>query len=582
MNKQKLPFSSVVRVVLIILGVGVIGNAQGQDPTSQNIIDNLQNEKIDRNSKGIDSHENRIQTNERNIQKNTDATKKNSQDIQKNTVNIQKNAEGLAKSEESIQNNLSAIEQNRAQIATTDGLTKQNLEDIKKLDVDKGITKNQLDRFWVVIAAVLVFMMQAGFKAFEVGVVRRRHGDTTGIKNLVDALVVCAVFFLLGFSLMFGKSVGGFIGWGLFAPTSPELEAIAQMPGANHKLGFEFFLFQLAFAATAATIVSGAMAGRTLLLSYAVTSIFVATVIYPTVGHWVWGATYYPGNEPWLHKLGFRDFAGSTVVHSMAAWISLVGIWIVGPRHGRFLEDGSVNRRDFEPYSLGYATLGVFLLWFGWWGFNGGSLLKYDNDVSSIIFNTNISAAFGGLAAYAQGFLRNFAQDHGLPNFRSFLWNFLSRTQTLSQADGPRDYDKWILDRRDMYFKILGGTLGGLVAITACCNVVTSIEAMFIGSIAGLLQIYVADLLLRFKLDDPVAAIPVHGACGVWGTLCVGIFDGAVGVQVLGIIVVFAWTAGLSFLFFKLLSLVGLRMEPMEESLGDRPEPGQLESTSGD
>jgi Amt family ammonium transporter len=416
--------------------------------------------------------------------------------------------------------------------------------------VENNTTNNtvHLDRFWLLLAAVLVFFMQAGFKCLEVGMVRRQHGSSTAMKNLLDWMVLSAVYFLWGFGVMYGSSSGGFFGTDLFAPT------VDAMATANPKFGLEFFLFQLAFAGTAATIVSGAMAERTGLLPYILLSLFVGGIVYPLIGHWAWGTDFHTNTAigeatGWLKKLGFLDFAGSTVVHSVGAWVSLIGIWMVGPRLRRFNRDGSVNHQPFAPYSLAYSVLGVFILWFGWWGFNGGSQLRYDLNVSSIVLNTNVAAAFGGLTAFLLG---------------------------------------CVFDRKQSYEKLIGGTLGGLVAVTACCNVISSSAAIAVGILAGVIHNLAYDALLRLRLDDPVGAIPVHGACGVLGTLCVAVFGdlnklaevrglpieqitrlGQAGLQGLGIIVVMASVALLAIPFIWILDqVVGLRVMAEDEEHG--------------
>ena len=372
-------------------------------------------------------------------------------------------------------------------------------------DLSKGVIKENrdyLNQFWVLLAAVLVFFMQAGFKVLETGLVRKEHNDAVGIKNLIDWLVLSLVFFGFGFGFMYGES-NGIIGWSLFFPTHDD------MAMANSSYSLEFFLYQLAFAATSATIVSGAISERMKLLSYILLVIGIGLVIYPFIGHSVWGETYLDGNvgKPFLAKMGFMDFAGSTVVHSVGAWVALVGCILLKERRKlfegqRFLPKDTLagwsknpfnyfkaprnlNNNDFAPNSLGYSILGVFLLWFGWWGFNGGSTLGYDYRVARIILNTNVAGASAGLMALA-------------------LAMHFDRTNAIS--------------------KTIGGTLGGLVAITACCQMVDSREAIFIGILAGYLHNLGWNLLANLRIDDAVGAIPVHGICGIWGTLCVGLF----------------------------------------------------------
>lgn len=492
---------------------------------------------------------------------------------------------------------------------------------IKPLEKTTTDITTHVDRFWLLIAAALVFFMQAGFKCFEVGMVRAQHADTTAMKNLLNWLVLSAVFFVWGFGLMYGTSWRGIVGTSLFLPakedlgpvgpdkarftiTSESLEGLkSRLPtetwnhlkplaarefagleafhtallgqlgeqpattyqavilnevevkqGANPKFGLEFFLFQLAFAGTAATIVSGAMAERTGLIPYGIIALFAGGLVYPVVGHWIWGVDAHAMDinkweaTGWLKQRGFLDFAGSTVVHSVGAWISLAGIRALGPRLRRF-RGKFVSYDDYKPHNLGYSVLGVFILWLGWWGFNGGSTLVYDLDVSAVILNTNIAAAFGGLS--------------------SLLWAYF-------------------FSRKQSYEMLLGGTLGGLVAVTACCNVISSSQAIAVGFTAGAFHNLADWILKKTRSDDPVGAIPVHGACGVWGTLCVAIFgnlekiadlrhvpvsdvsrlDQAY-IQMQGIGVVMVVVLSGSYLFFRLLDgLVGVRVSPDEEEHG--------------
>ena len=358
--------------------------------------------------------------------------------------------------------------------------------DLSTLDTRADSTKGELDRFWILISAALVFLMQAGFKSLEVGMVRAEHRASVGVKNVIDWLVVSVAYYLVGFGLMYGDSIGGVYGFTMFAP-SPQT-----MP-AEFKL--EFFLFQLAFAGTAATIVSGAISERSALTSYLFSSVIISVLIYPLFGHWVWGGLYLTDNQPWLATLGFHDFAGGTVVHSIGAWVALVGIWRIGPRLGRFDPQIEATGR-FLPSDLGYSALGVFILWAGWWGFNGGSVLAYDDRVSIVILSTNLAAATAGVAAFL----------HSL-----------------------------YTDRQNTFSKLLGGTLGGLVAITPCCDVVSTWDALIIGILAGIVHNIAYDAMIHFRLDDPVGAVPVHGACGAFGTLAVGLFARADQIQKFGL-----------------------------------------------
>ncbi len=390
-----------------------------------------------------------------------------------------------------VEANAKAIERETEQLA-------QARDMLMSIAMATGRNENFINRFWILMAAILVLFMQVGFTGFEVGVVRGVHANSVGMKNLIDWLIVVVAFYVIGFGLMFGTSVGGWVGADLFMPSVSMLEGSNRATG----LGMEFFLFQMAFAATAATIVSGALAERTTLICYLLTALFISAFVYPLYGHWAWGGSFLLANDGWLAQLGFRDFAGSTVVHCIGAWVAWVGIVRVGARRGRFREvppeqrpslgatlifgdPARVNREDFQPNTLGLAVVGVFLLWFGWWGFNGGSQLSYDANISTIILNTNVAGAFGGLTGF-----------------------FLA----------------YYCDRDDLHLKILGGALGGLVAITACCNAVSTDAAILIGVGAGVVHHLGSNLLIWLGHDDPVGAVPVHGFCGVFGTLCVALF----------------------------------------------------------
>ncbi|MDJ0785177.1 MAG: ammonium transporter [Myxococcota bacterium] len=384
------------------------------------------------------------------------------------------------------------------------------------------------DELWLLVAAGLVFLMQAGFLCLEVGLVQTRHATATAMKNTLDWVVVGVAFSLVGFGLMFGASAGGWIGSG------PALLGIGV--GGRDSL---FFLFQLGFAATAATIVSGAIAGRASIVSYLVASSLMALLIYPVFGHWVWGGAL-TGSPGWLEAIGYRDFAGSSVVHAVGGVVGLVGAWIMGPRLGRFAADGSTRNLDTHSFSL--SLLGVTVLWVGWWGFNGGSALAFDGSVGGIIVNTNLAACAGSLVGFAHA--------------RRFQAN------------------------REIEIKLVGGLLSGLVAITACANVVSPLGALAVGASAGVLHNLASEWLLRrARIDDPVGAVPVHAVCGVWGVLCVAIFGRAdllphdrltqLGVQALGAGVCVAWAGAVGWLVFQAVRRsVGLRVSPAEERAG--------------
>ena len=395
--------------------------------------------------------------------------------------------------------------------------------------------KADIDRLWVLLAAALVFFMQAGFLCLEVGLVRPRSIVSIAMKNGIDWIMGSFAFLLVGFGLMFGTTWGGMFG------SEFSLHNLLTA-GDAIPMKYIFFMFQLGFLGTAITIVSGTMSERTGFVTYVCASFLVGLIIYPVFGHWAWGNLFIAGNETFLQKLGFMDFAGSTVVHSVGAWVGLVGIWMLGPRLGRY--DSAGKMKPMQGYSIPFAMLGVLILWVGWWGFNGGSTLAFSEEVGSIILNTNMAAAAGGLAAFL--------------------------------------HSRFIQKKADLNEKLIGGILGGLVAITAGCNVVTPMGAVMVGLTAGVVHNLGYDFILKkLKLDDPVGAVPIHGICGVWGTLCVALFGRTelfamgnsrweqLGVQMIGITTCFVWTALSAYLMFRLLkATVGLRVSPAEERIG--------------
>ncbi len=395
-------------------------------------------------------------------------------------------------------------------------------------------TTEALDTLWVVIAAAMVFFMQAGFLAVEVGFVRPRNIAMVAMKNLVDWVAVSMAFMLVGFGLMFGTSLGGMLGG-----AGGDLLMAAGIDRFGMR-GFTFFMFQLAFCGTAATVVSGAMSERTGFVPYLFTSFVVGLIIYPLFGHWAWGNLLVEDNQPLLVRVGFHDFAGSTVVHSLGGWVGLMGAWLVGPRIGRLDADGNV--RAMRGYSVPFAVLGTIILWFGWWGFNGGSTLALNDQVGPIITNTNLSAAAGGFVAFAH------------------CW--------------------FVQGKADLNEKFIGGILGGLVSITACCDVLDPSRSLLVGGLAGVLHNYGYDFILkRAKIDDPVGAIPIHLICGIFGTLCVAMGDSSklggrawqeiLIVQCFGVLACMVWTIGCSLvLFVGLKTTIGLRVSPEEEVAG--------------
>jgi len=381
---------------------------------------------------------------------------------------------------------------------------------------------------WLAVAAALVFFMQGGFAALESGLVQEKNVKSVAFKNLIDCLVATPVFLMVGFALMFGAG-NGFLGGSFFG-----LEGLPEDGGASHL----FALYQLGFAATAVTIVSGAIAGRASFVSYVGLSVAVSLVVYPVFGHWAWGNLLVPDNHPWLVERGFVDFAGSTVVHSVGAWVGITAAIVVGPRLGRF-DPGT--EADFQPSSYGLSVLGVMILWFGWFGFNGGSVGSDGSLVGPVLLHTCLAGATAGLTAYAHA--------------------------VLAQS------------RRAVPEKLVGGTLAGLVAITACCHVVTPSGALAVGGVAGVLHNLSYAWIARARIDDAVGVFPVHGVGGIWGTLCVALFGRAdllalprgaqLGVQALGIVVCAVWSVGASLLILSVLrATTGLRVSPQEELAG--------------
>lgn len=327
-----------------------------------------------------------------------------------------------------------------------------------------------LDVAWVLIASFLVASMQAGFTCLESGLVRSKNSINVAIKNLVDFCISSVLFTLFGFQLMFGPSLDGLIG--AFAPASYESMSPDRVA---------FFIFQLMFCGTAATIISGAVAERLRFIGYVMITVLSAGVIYPVVGHWIWNSA--PSGEltGWLGAMGFMDFAGSTVVHSVGGWISLAAILILGPRIGRF----GLGGHHIEGQNLPMAVLGVFLLWVGFFGFNGGSTLALNSWVPLIVANTALSGAAGGLIGLM------------------ISW----RMRGHASVDA-----------------IINGTISGLVAICAGCNVVGEIGAILIGLGAGALAIGSLYLMEKMQIDDAIGAVPSHLVAGVWGTLAVALF----------------------------------------------------------
>ncbi len=379
-----------------------------------------------------------------------------------------------------------------------------------------------LDNFFVFICALLVLFMQPGFAMVEAGFNAAKNTVNILFKNTMDLCVGALLFFAIGFSLMYGApAVGGllgFSGFGIAATLEEAAGAGVLHPQVN-------WLFQAAFAATAATIVSGAVAGRMKFKAYLVYSAVLTGLVYPISGFWTWGGG-------WLDELGFHDFAGSVIVHAVGGFAGLAGAIALGPRLGRFGADG--RPRAMPGHNLAIATLGVFILWVGWFGFNPGSQLAVSGagDVATVMtvaVNTLLAAAAGGVLAMLA---------------------------------------TWTLHRKPDLTVTLNGVLAGLVAITANCDVVGNGAAVAIGGIGGVLVVLGIKLLDRLGIDDPVGAWPVHGLCGVWGGLAAAIFGGApLPVQVLGSLVIPLWSFVTLFGLFRLLRSAGLLRVDAEEEI---------------
>ncbi len=415
---------------------------------------------------------------------------------------------------------------------------------------------------WTCVAAFMVFFMQAGFAMVEAGFTRAKNAVNILMKNLMDFSVGTIAFYIVGFGLMFGdKGGGGFIGGTLFGMTG-----IVGTEGGT-EWGYTFLIFQTVFAATAATIVSGAMAERTKFVGYLAYSVVITLFIYPMFGAWAWGSLFLgDAGAGWLEAPaggtleswglpGFSDFAGSTVVHSVGGWLALAGAIVLGPRIGKYGPDG--KPRAIMGHNLPLAALGVFILWFGWFGFNPGSTTTGDGEIGRVAVTTNIAAAAGAVIAMIVS---------------------------------------WMVGRKPDASMSLNGALAGLVAITAPCYTVTPLGALIIGAVGGVLVVLSVLFFDRIKVDDPVGAVSVHGVCGLWGTLSCGLFnaeavlagpeiaaaDGIesgglfygggfaqLGTQFIGAGVAFAWAFGLGLvLFLAIKYTIGLRVTAEEELRG--------------
>ena len=409
-------------------------------------------------------------------------------------------------------------------------------------NVDLESVKSFVDTLWVIDCAILVFIMQAGFMCMETGLSRHKNSINVALKNAADFGVAVVIFWIFGFGLMFGKSFNGYFGTDLFFFKTEQAEYMT------------YFVFQAMFVATAATIVSGAVAERMKFNGYLIITIIATGIIYPIVGHWAWSSSYLNNFDAtrqllavtgqvkttgWLTDIGFVDFAGSTIVHSVGGWIALSAVLILGSRIGKYSD---ANKGKFTGSSFPLAVLGTLILWFGWFGFNGGSNGAMDEAVPLILINTFLAAAFGLLTGLGISFA--------------------------------------IFKKPNPYYIILG-PLAGLVAITAGCNSMTSVTSIFVGIIGAVIAIYVNELLNKLEIDDVVGAVPVHLAAGVWGTIAVGLFSNLeildtgltrleqIKAQLIGVVSIGAFSFFGSYILLKVLNyFYPLRVSPLHEELG--------------
>lgn len=378
-----------------------------------------------------------------------------------------------------------------------------------------------LNSVWVVLAGVLVFFMQAGFALVEGGMARSKNTVNVIMKNYMDACVGGVIFWAVGYGLMFGYNPTGWFGSSHFAP-----EGLGSWD-------WTFMFFQMMFAATTTTIASGAMAERIHFGAYLFGACLITGFIYPVFGSWAWGSAH--GGNGWLKDMGFIDFAGSTVVHSVGGWCALAGIIVLGPRLGRFSPDGKA--RGIPGHNLTLVALGGFILWFAWFGFNAGSTLVANADIGKIALNTHLAACAAAVS--------------------SMILSSLFRQPILLTGT-------------------VNASLGGLVAITAGCATMDPHYALITGAVAGFVTLVGPMLINGMRLDDVVDAISVHGFCGAWGTMAAGIFFAGdlynadrIAVQAIGVGAAFVWAFGVSLLgYFLIDKIIGMRASPQHEQRG--------------
>lgn len=380
---------------------------------------------------------------------------------------------------------------------------------------------------WVLLCSALVMLMQAGFCCLESGLCRSKNNINVALKNLMDYCITGIVFWAVGFWLMFGHSEHGLIGH-LRMP-------LGESATPNQ---FTFFLFQLTFAGTSATIISGAVAERVRFNAYAITTLVIGALVYPVIGHWCWGGSFGGSSMGWLQEKGFVDFAGSTVVHSVGGWVSLAALIIIGPRKGRF----GPGAKPIQASNVPLAVLGVMILWFGWFGFNGGSTLGVSDQIPRILVNTSLAAAAGSCTM--------------------LILSLITRSQPT-------------VDR------LINGVVAGLVAITAGCHVVSPFSAILIGAVGGIVCSLITRLLIHCRIDDVIGAVPAHAGAGVWGTLAVALLGNPklIGtglpwaqqllVQLTGVVSAFIWAFGVGMVVLLIVDrITPLRVKPEDEIKG--------------
>lgn len=394
-----------------------------------------------------------------------------------------------------------------------------------------------INNTWMLISAFLVFIMHLGFATLESGLTRAKNTVNILFKNVSIVAIGILTYAICGFNLMYPGTFNGIFGFAGFGIDSPSgVDGLINYANGAYSY-YTDFIFQAMFAATAATIVSGAVAERIKLSSFLIFSTFYVAIVYPIVGSWTWGAG-------WLDTMNFHDFAGSTLVHSVGGWAALIGAIMVGPRLGKYSKNGTI--KPILGHNMPLATIGVFLLWFGWYGFNGGSVLSADPEGVSFVFvTTTLAGASGVIGAMITS---------------------------------------WIISKKPDLSMILNGSLAGLVGITAGADIIMPMYSVIIGFIAGIIVVLTVIQLDKIKIDDPVGAISVHLACGIWGTLAIGIFSPGFSIttQLLGVVSYGVFCMLSALIIFSIIKFtIGLRVSEEEEIIGLDIGEHEMESYAG-